>query len=93
MLNLDLCFVDPGIAPCESETAPRLLSNAWAGLWFRASNERFQKIRLELADSGTVVENVPGPPHGGCVVSVMLKLDTVRHPTCRCVIKHFVLSG
>ncbi len=26
--------------------------------------------------TGTVVENVPVPPHGGCVVSVMLKLDT-----------------
>jgi hypothetical protein len=48
---------------------------------------------FELADSGTVMENVPVPPHGGCVVSGMLNLDTVRHPTCRCVIKHFVLSG
>jgi hypothetical protein len=26
--------------------------------------------------TGAVVENVPVPPHGGCVVSVMLKLDT-----------------
>jgi len=26
--------------------------------------------------TGTVVENVAVPPHGGCVVSVMLKLDT-----------------
>ena len=26
--------------------------------------------------TGTVVENVSVPPHGGCVVSVMLKLDT-----------------
>ncbi len=55
LLNLDLCFIDPGTAPCELEAAPRLLSNTWPGLWFRASNERFQKIRLELAQNGAVV--------------------------------------
>ena len=55
LLNLDLCFVDPGIAPSEWETAPRFLSNTWPGLWFRASDERFQKIRLELAQGGAVV--------------------------------------
>lgn len=55
LLNLDLCFVDPGIAPCELDAAPRLLSNTWPGLWFRASNEHLQKIRLELAQGGAVV--------------------------------------
>jgi hypothetical protein len=55
LLNLDLCFIDPGTSPCELQTAPRLLSDTWPGLWFRASNERFQKIRLELAKGGAVV--------------------------------------
>ena len=29
-----------------------------------------------IIGTGTVVDNVAVPPHGGCVVSVMLKLDT-----------------
>lgn len=35
-----------------------------------------QKYPLMYISTGTVVDNVPVPPAGGCVVSVMVKLDT-----------------
>ena len=55
LLDLDLFFVDLGIAPCELETAQRLYSSNWPGLWFRASNDCLQKVRIELAESSAVV--------------------------------------
>lgn len=38
--------------------------------------ERSETSAQMVIGTGTVVENVAVPPHGGCVVSVMLKLDT-----------------
>jgi hypothetical protein len=35
-----------------------------------------QESASMVISTGTVVENLSVPPHGGCVVSVMVKLDT-----------------
>ncbi len=39
-------------------------------------NESGNSSAQMVVGTGTVVQNISVPPHGGCVVSVMLKLDT-----------------